>query len=180
MRHALILAATNVVANVIELAKPDDFPLADGLFVVQSDTASIGQIWDAASGTFSNPPVDVVPPSKADLLENLAAQRWEIETGGMQVNGVRIATDDRSKSLINGTKAYLDANPAETVRFKSEAGWLAVDLATITAIFNALGAHIQACFAAEEAVGLRIEAGELITVEAVDAALLAEIASRSA
>ncbi|MDY0882319.1 DUF4376 domain-containing protein [Dongia soli] len=122
--------------------------------------------------------VEPAPPGKeavADLLSYAATKRWQIETGGTEVGGLRIATDDRSKALIDGAKTFLDEHPAEAVDFKAESGWVTVDLPTIQVIFDALGAHIQKCFAAEKAVGLRIQSGELTTFEAVDAALQAEM-----
>ncbi|MDY0882318.1 DUF4376 domain-containing protein [Dongia soli] len=163
------------VAETLTLADWDGVFHQDLVWVETPAGLDVKPGW-TYDGAFHEPPPPP-PPSQEQLLVHLATRRWEIETGGMEVNGVRVATDDRSKSLINGTKAYLDANPTEVVRFKSEAGWLSVNLATIDTIFNALGAHIQTCFAAEEAVGLRIASGELVTVEAVDAALTAALSS---
>jgi len=109
------------------------------------------------------------------LLAYAANKRWEIETGGITVGGVQIATDDRSKALINGTKAYLDANQTLTIKFKAGEGWVELGQEQITGIFTAVAAHVQSCFTAEAAIDARIGSGELTTAAAIDAAFAAAL-----
>ena len=105
----------------------------------------------------------------AELKAYAAQKRWQVEAGGIVVAGVAVATDDRSMALINGTVGYLDDGGTGPIKFKAASGWVDVDAATILAIKQAIGAHIQACFAAEAAVDAAIDAGTITSIAAIDA-----------
>lgn len=83
---------------------------------------------------------------KAERKAALAARRYEAECGGILFNGAPIATDDRSKTLLNGKYRTAEKNPAMLHRWKSEAGEVVLDSATVIAIGDAVSAHVQACF----------------------------------
>ncbi|MEW6595639.1 MAG: DUF4376 domain-containing protein [Thermodesulfobacteriota bacterium] len=106
---------------------------------------------------------DVVATRKGEL----AAYRYQIETGGVTVGGSQVATDRESQAMIAGAKLFSDMNPAALVDWKTATGWVQIDAATITAIANAVGAHVQACFSAERAHSAALDA--LSTVEGVAA-----------
>jgi len=91
----------------------------------------------------------------------------------VSIEGIAVATDDRSKGLIEGAKAYLDQNPSFTVQFKTERGWATMDHTAMALIFNGVAAHVQSCFAAEQAIAAQITAGTLTTFAAIDDAYTA-------
>lgn len=86
---------------------------------------------------------------KASRLAELAQHRYSVETGGMTVNGMKVATDDRSKSLINGAFNLCQSVPATTVQWKTDAGFVSLSAAQVAAIAVAIGQFVQACFTAE-------------------------------
>lgn len=104
------------------------------------------------------------------LLAYAAAKRYALETSGITVDGVSVMTDRQSQSLITGAYNYLQANPDLTVKFKGSAGFVQLTAAQMVAIANAVGAHVQASFAAEEAVAAGICAGDITQIAEVDAA----------
>lgn len=109
-----------------------------------------------------------IPPS--DLYAYAAAKRYEVETGGITVNGATVDTSRDSQSMITGAYAYSQAHPEETIHFKAASGWVTLDAATLAVIATAVGAHVQACFAVEAAVAAEIEAGTITTTAEIDAA----------
>lgn len=115
-------------------------------------------------------PVQQYVAPAVDLHAYAAAKRYEIETGGITVNGAAIDTSRDSQAMITGAYAYSQANPEETIQFKATSGWVTLDPATLAAIATAVGAHVQACFAVESTVAAGIEAGTITTTAEIDAA----------
>jgi len=97
-----------------------------------------------------------------------ADKRWRVETGGITVGGVPVATDRESQSLITGAHAYVQVNPGMTIKYKSGAGFVDLDAATVTAVATAVAAHVQACFAAEAEVAAAIADGAVTTTQQID------------
>jgi len=145
-RIALIRAG--VVANVIEadLAFASTLPGCDAAM----DAGAAGPGWLLVAG-------DLVPPAapatedlaetKQRLRERATALRWEHETGGITVAGVRVLTgvedQNRIATALIGAPATLD--------FKAESGWVTLTLAELQGIADAITTHVQACFSAERA-----------------------------
>lgn len=110
---------------------------------------------------------------KATALAALAARRWQVETGGIDYLGHRIATDRESQSAIGNTRQLLafaaEAGDPMTVDWKiADGDFLTLDLEQITAVALAVGGHVRACFAHEGAQAAHIKA-------AADAEALAAI-----
>lgn len=102
---------------------------------------------------------DARPSALSVKLAELADFRWKKETGGMTANGVVIETTDRSKTLVTGAVLLAQSNPAATFKFKTTKDQhVDVDAAGMVAIYAALGAHVQECFAKEEAIAAKINA----------------------
>lgn len=141
--------------------------LFPGLTGVPSDTANVGDLWDGAGFTPPPPP----PPAPADLLAYAADKRWRVETGGIMVADIPVATDDRSKLLVLGAARLAYASEAFTTPFKAADGSLhTLTAAQVIAISDAGSAHVQATFETFAAVAEQIEAGAITTFAAVDAA----------
>ncbi|MEZ2224385.1 DUF4376 domain-containing protein [Rhizobium sp. RCC_161_2] len=109
-------------------------------------------------------------PIPVDLYAYAATKRYAVETGGIVINGMSVMTDRGSQSLITGAYNYVQANPDVSVKFKTSGGsFVALTAAQMTLIANAVGAHVQACFAAEGEVDQEIIAGTITTTAEIDA-----------
>jgi len=124
----------------------------------------VEQGWTYDGVAFAAP---VTPP--VDLVAYAANKRWRVETGGIMVGGMPVATDRESQSLITGAHAYVLANPDVTIKYKSGAGFVELDAPTVTSVATAVAAHVQACFAAEADVVAAIQRGGVLTLDDVDA-----------
>lgn len=108
-------------------------------------------------------PLDEVKAARKAVATDL---RWQKETAGILINGMQVATDDRSKTLILGKRAKGRENPAMTFRWKAASGaWVELTGAQIIAIADAVADHVQACFDREGELHDTIDAAE--TAEAV-------------
>ncbi|MNT63535.1 hypothetical protein D3C72_2013600 [compost metagenome] len=89
----------------------------------------------------------------------MAAKRWQVETGGIIVGSAPIATDRESRSQL--TSVYSDLQNsliADTPWKAADGSFTLVTLAEIEPAAQAVAAHVRACFAAEQAHTIAIEA----------------------
>jgi hypothetical protein len=126
-----------------ELAQP---PVVDGRFFLDANTPR---------------PIDQV---RKDLASQVAAVRYQKEQAGVTINGVHIATDDRSQVKLIGVRIRASANPSYTVNWKTSEGFVLLNAATIITISDTVADHVQACFDAEAQHAADI--AELADVEA--------------
>lgn len=159
-----------IAVETIEI--PDDFNL-NGIYVADvaaqfvACTADVASGWTYAGKKFSAPVAS--PPSPQDLTAYAASRRYAVETGGILLNGMQVMTDRASQSLITGAYNYVQANPSALVKFKTAAGFVELTATQMTAVANAVGAHVQASFAAEAAVDAAISGGTIKTFADIDA-----------
>ena len=104
-----------------------------------------------------------------DLHAYAATKRYAVETGGVVIDGMSVMTDRQSQSLITGAYSYVQANPGVMVKFKTANGFVEVTAVQMTAIANAVGAHVQASFAAEDEIDKQIIGGTITTTAEIDA-----------
>lgn len=161
MRTAVIIGG--VVANVVLVG--EGWAPPEESVAIASETAEIGDLY--SGGVFTKPTRG--PLTVSYLMAYAAERRWQVETGGIIVAGAAIDTSRESQSMITGAYSYSQANPAELIRFKAASGWVTLDAPTVAAIATAVGAHVQACFAAEEAVSAGIVNGIITTTAEIDA-----------
>ncbi|MFH1557659.1 MAG: DUF4376 domain-containing protein [Pseudomonadota bacterium] len=125
-------------------------------------------------------PAPVAPPTLAQLLAHAAQRRWEIETGGLDVAGQLIRTDEQSQAKIAGACVLLSNDPDVTgIDWEAQPGtWVTLDRVTMTGIGVAVGRHVQRCFSALRQIQAQIKAEppEITTTGAVDAAFAAALA----
>lgn len=100
--------------------------------------------------------------AKTQLLERLADIRWQKETGGIELEGIKISTDRQSQAMITQTVAGLNLtnatdNPITTVKFKSDSGFVELSAEQIAAIGIAVTRHVEACYAREQELASKIE-----------------------
>lgn len=108
-------------------------------------------------------PIAIDPPTPvrtyASLLAEVAAKRWAVETSGILIGGTPIATDRESRSQL--TSVYSDLQNsliADTPWKEADGSFTLVTLAEIEPAAQAVAAHVRACFAAEQAHTIAIEA----------------------
>jgi hypothetical protein len=102
---------------------------------------------------------------KSEKTAAVAARRWEVETGGITLNGAAIATDQVSQSKIGGALQLVQADPQLVIRWKGLDGWVGMDAATVTYVSEQVGLHVQACFSREEAIGIAIDADTPVDIQ---------------
>lgn len=97
------------------------------------------------------PAIETIDSLRAGLKARATARRWEIETGGVTLpNGLRIDTDDRTKTLIAGALASAQLDTDFTTRWKaSDSTWHMLDAGMIKVLASAIFHHVDACFARE-------------------------------
>lgn len=87
--------------------------------------------------------------SKHDMLQALSDLRKEKESAGIVFNGVAIDTTPVDQLRINSVLDAFERGFVTEVAFKSASGPIMVDKPAITAIAQAVTAHVQACFLRE-------------------------------
>lgn len=133
------------------------------LRVIQSDGTVLDLDEEAVGGIPAPPPVD--------LLAYAADKRWRVETGGIIAYGVPVATDDRAKLMITGARVAAMADPEwATIWHGSDGGTYPLDAAAMTAISDAVEAHVNATFATFATIKAEIEAETITTTAEIDAA----------
>lgn len=108
-------------------------------------------------------PIAIIQPTPrrttTSLCDEVAAKRWQVETGGISIGSTPIATDRESRSQL--TSVYSDLQNsliADTPWKAADGSFTLVTLAEIEPAAQAVAAHVRACFAAEQAHTIAIEA----------------------
>jgi Domain of unknown function (DUF4376) len=129
---------------------------------------------DCTTGEAVERPLEVpeitLDDAKAALRAELAAVRWQHETGGINVSGMAVPTDRETQTIVDRlVKAFDDGDLIDPVSFKRADGdWLTIDADTARQIKRLGAQHVQACFKRECALDGQIKA-------AADPQALAEI-----
>ncbi|MDE4302843.1 DUF4376 domain-containing protein [Phaeobacter gallaeciensis] len=119
--------------------------------------------------------------ARSALHTQLAGYRWGVETGGITLpTGIEVATDDRSKALINGALESLERGYYTSTKFKAVNGTFTLTLAEMAPLAEAVSLHVRDCFSAESTVAAQIdtltdaELSGFDVVAAFDAAMAAQ------
>lgn len=125
-------------------------PMADDW--IESDTAAVGDLYDADTGTFSKP---VIPVTREGLLQAVTDKRWEVMTGGIELpGGISVGTSIDDQNRITSVVANAELaglSDEDYVDFKAASGWVLVTIGQIKAIAGSIGQFVQACYTAERA-----------------------------
>ena len=97
----------------------------------------------------------------------IATRRWLAETSGTTFGGMPIATDDRSKLLINGAVLRADRSADYVLRWKTSQGFVDLTAAQVLAVADVVSEHVQLCFDREDALLLAVADGS-ITAEMLE------------
>lgn len=128
---------------------------------------------DVALPTKEVPIAEAMPDQAVDIKKSLqlytAEKRWQKETGGFELNGLYIATDDRSKLMLSGARVAAEADPNFTTQWKTADGaFVSLSAPQLVAISNAVLAHVSMCFALEAQVLSQIADGTISNRTQVD------------
>lgn len=105
---------------------------------------------------------------KAQKKQDIAAARYDAETGGIEVDGVTIATDRGSQALLTAAVVMARLDPEFKTQWKCADGrFKQLDAFQLRAIGDAVIAHVEACFAREGELCEQIDAAQ--TPEDLDA-----------
>lgn len=138
--------------------------------------AAILAALEAGEAVLVDGPPSPAPPSATDLAAYAKGARDAKENGGITVQGVPTATDDRSKLLVAGARMRADDNPNGTEMWAAADGReYPLPASAIVLISKAIGAHVSACFVCYASVKAALTASPpTITDQAgVDAAFAA-------
>lgn len=92
-------------------------------------------------------------------LRALADRRWRAETGGISVNGLPVATDDKSQAKLVGACLAATLDASYSVQWMiADRGFVTLDRDQIIAIAQAVRTHVQSCFDREAALAEEIQA----------------------
>ena len=122
----------------------------------------IGSGWEKLAAA----PEPELPPAP-DWAALIAARRYTAETSGTVVAGMPIATDDRSKTLINGAALRAYRSTDYVLRWKTSEGFVDLLAAQVLAIADAVSEHVQLCFDREDALLVAVANGS-ITAEMLE------------
>lgn len=95
----------------------------------------------------------------SELRNRISAERYKHEVSGININGIEIATDDRSKLLLSGAAFEATIIPDYTLKWKTEGGFIQLDGEQVISIGLAVRSHVQACFDREAELIERLEEG---------------------
>lgn len=104
----------------------------------------------------------VIPAPPLNWPAVIADRRWQAEVAGIDVGGIHVDTDDRSKLLINGAAVEAMLDPDYVMHWKTAGGFVELTAAEVITVARAVRAHVQACFN-REAELLAELAGETFT-----------------
>lgn len=86
------------------------------------------------------------------ITDALPAYRYEIENVGLDMGSILIQTDQFTRTNLIGARIRATEDPTYSVKWKTTAGFVTLDAATIIAVADAVAAHVQKCFDAEAAI----------------------------
>lgn len=96
--------------------------------------------------------------ARARKLAELADYRWQVETGGVSIGGMLVATDRESQAMLTGALSTLQAGYVSSIDWKGVAGWATLTLTELETLAQGVSQHVQWCFAAERQVASQVDA----------------------
>ena len=104
-----------------------------------------------------------VDGAKQYLRDHFARKRYDVEVGGIDVNGLPVRTDRLTVARIYQAKSLALHDPAFTTEWKIANGtFITVDATIIDSISEAVTSHIQASFSREKEINEEITSATTI------------------
>ena len=121
--------------------------------------------WSAVAGLVEDYELNALRQAN---ISYLAQYRYEVETRGIPISGMSIATDDRSKMMLGNARLAAQANENFTASWKTQSGFVQLTAGQIIGISDAVAAHVNKCFLVEANILQNI--GNYETTEAIKSA----------
>lgn len=134
---------------------------ADDIALYESITEA-GQVW-------TKPPTPATDVDKAEKLAELAAARYAEEMGAIEVDGMLIKTDERTRGILTAGMVEVRDNPEfSLLNWKiSDGNFVDLSALQILSIYEAVDAHIAATFAKERTLSEQVT--NATTIEELEA-----------
>ena len=139
-------------------------------FIAQNTAATRIVRWDELKAVLSTLAPQSLP---VDLAAYAAQARWALEVGGITVDAMPVDTSRDSQALVHGAVTMAQTDPDFSFKFKTAAGFVDLDAATILAVGAAVAGHVQACFAWEAEMLTQIASGTINSEADIDARAVA-------
>lgn len=120
-----------------------------------------GTGWQKLAAVPVTPDPEPTPEPEPDWLPLIAAKRYEAEVSGITLSGIPVATDDRSKLLINGAALRATRETGYTLRWKIGEGFINLSAEQVLAMADAIADHVQACFDREAELQAAVADGSI-------------------
>ena len=82
----------------------------------------------------------------AQWADQIAARRFEVETGGVTVAGVKLNTERDSQSLLTGAAFAASIDPAYHIKWKAATGFVDLTGEQVIGLASQVRAFVQNCF----------------------------------
>jgi hypothetical protein len=125
---------------------------------VYSDATHHAPVWSGSA--WAEPVAKSLALLKSEKTAAITAWRWEVETGGITLNGEAIATDAATQAKLSGALQLVQDDDTRILDWKGVNGWIILDAADVTAIAVSVGGHVQACFTREKEMLAAVTAAE--------------------
>ena len=153
-RYAIVF--NGVVNSTPEYDSTPEFaPIVQCIELPVDSQVSAG--WQYINGEFVEPEPEPLP----DWPALIASRRYDAETAGIDIGGMRIDTGRDSQALITGATVQAMLDPNYALRWKTPSGFVDLTAEQIIGVATAARAHVQACFDREAELLEALEAGTL-------------------
>ena len=88
--------------------------------------------------------------AKDELLNALSAYRYNLEVGGVVIDGVTVRTDRESQAQLSAALLTLNEGFAPSINWKSASGWVNLNKTQLQRISRTVAHHVQGCFNIEQ------------------------------
>ena len=107
------------------------------------------------------------PVTAPDWPGLIAARRYQVETGGVTVEGIPVNTERDSQALMTGAAFAASLDPNYQIKWKAATGFVELNRDQVIGLASQVRAFVQACFN-REAELLGFVADGSITTEMLD------------
>jgi len=169
-RYAVIDNITNIIVNIIMYDEQHEY-YDKTVYLVQTDSANIGDIYDKLSQSFSSPIIERnIEEVKASLIANLANTLTVHENAGVYYGENRFPTDNNSQIKYLAILLTATLDPTFTTVFKSMDGvYVNLTSQEIFQLTNTIREYIKNCYIHDDYLTSLIKnANTLEELDAID------------
>lgn len=167
-RYAVIDNVTNIIVNIIIYDEQHEY-YDKTVYLVQTDSANIGDIYDKLSQSFSSPVIERnIEEVKASLITNLANTLTVHENAGVYYGENRFPTDNNSQIKYLAILLTATLDPTFITVFKSMDGvYVNLTSQEIFQLTNTIREYIKNCYIHDDYLTSTIK--NATTLEELDA-----------